>query len=217
MTQTLSSARLIKVAAFITQDAEDARYLLVFRHPTAGLQIPAGSAELNETAQDAVLREAVEESGLTELRMQAVLGSKPLTLDASTAYLLEDTLLQLLPDDSATVVRGHVLRRGSSVRVSEQQGIFSRVSVEEGELRGDEWVITSRRSGWVVTAALTRTVERHSFHLMTDEKTPSEWLVEAEPKRKLVVTCFWQRLEREMPLFPPQNEWLREHYARLRR
>lgn len=63
-----------KVFAYITnQDC-----LLVFSHPDfpeAGIQVPAGTVEPDETLQEAVLREAYEETGLAELKLIGYLGS----------------------------------------------------------------------------------------------------------------------------------------------
>ena len=62
-----------KVLAYVTRGEE----LLVFRHrdfPDAGLQVPAGTIEEGEDPQDAALREAREESGLTDIRVVGFLG-----------------------------------------------------------------------------------------------------------------------------------------------
>jgi 8-oxo-dGTP diphosphatase len=62
-----------KVFAYITAQY----HLLVFRHPyapEAGIQVPAGTIEENEQAEEAVLREAFEETGLTGLTLDCFLG-----------------------------------------------------------------------------------------------------------------------------------------------
>ncbi|HTK08025.1 MAG TPA: NUDIX domain-containing protein [Ktedonobacteraceae bacterium] len=64
-----------KVFAYITQH----KHLLVFRHPDfpeAGIQVPAGTIEAHERAEDAVLREAFEETGLTYLTLDCFLGEQ---------------------------------------------------------------------------------------------------------------------------------------------
>ena len=51
--------------------------LLVFTHvdfPEAGIQVPAGTIEPGERPRDAALREAMEETGLTGLRLRGFLG-----------------------------------------------------------------------------------------------------------------------------------------------
>jgi len=62
-----------KVFAYITHRGQ----LLVFRHrdfPEAGIQVPSGTIEPGEDPEDAVLREAFEETGLSGLRLEAFLG-----------------------------------------------------------------------------------------------------------------------------------------------
>lgn len=62
-----------KVLAYITQGER----LLVFREPDfpeAGVQAPGGTVEDGEDLETAVLREAREETGLTDLTIAAYLG-----------------------------------------------------------------------------------------------------------------------------------------------
>ena len=51
--------------------------LLVFSHPffpEAGIQVPAGTIKVNERPEEAVLREAFEETGLSDLIVDGFLG-----------------------------------------------------------------------------------------------------------------------------------------------
>lgn len=53
--------------------------LLVFRHPhhaDAGIQVPGGTVQDNESLEDAVLREAAEETGLSGFEIRACLGKQ---------------------------------------------------------------------------------------------------------------------------------------------
>lgn len=62
-----------KVVAYITQGDK----LLVFSHPyhpDAGIQVPAGTIKPGEAPEEAVLREAYEETGLDRLELRAFLG-----------------------------------------------------------------------------------------------------------------------------------------------
>jgi 8-oxo-dGTP diphosphatase len=70
-----------KVIAYITYGDK----LLVFshpRHPEAGIQVPAGTVEEGESLEEAVLREAREETGLDGLRIQSYLGVREYDLSA---------------------------------------------------------------------------------------------------------------------------------------
>ncbi|UCH43095.1 MAG: NUDIX domain-containing protein [Dehalococcoidales bacterium] len=66
-----------KVQCYITREHSESLQVLVFEHvdyPEAGVQVPAGSIEPGETAEEAALREAWEESGIRELRVQRYIG-----------------------------------------------------------------------------------------------------------------------------------------------
>jgi 8-oxo-dGTP diphosphatase len=77
MAHVHSSERKVveKVFAYVTHEDR----LLIFSHPNspeAGLQVPAGTMEPGEAPERAVLREAVEESGLSALELGAPLGTR---------------------------------------------------------------------------------------------------------------------------------------------
>jgi 8-oxo-dGTP diphosphatase len=64
-----------KAFAYITRQD----HLLIFSHPDfpeAGLQVPAGTIKDGEESSEAALREAREETGLTQLRLGALLGEQ---------------------------------------------------------------------------------------------------------------------------------------------
>ena len=58
----------IRAAVYIVRDSSRGLELLVFDHrdyPEAGTQIPAGGVDTGESIEEAVLREVLEETGLT--------------------------------------------------------------------------------------------------------------------------------------------------------
>jgi 8-oxo-dGTP pyrophosphatase MutT (NUDIX family) len=72
-----------KVAAYITCEG----HLLVFTQPAApeaGVQIPSGTVKDGEDLEMAVLREAMEESGLKALTVRAYLGERTYDMRAIT-------------------------------------------------------------------------------------------------------------------------------------
>ncbi len=71
-----------KVYAYITRSDQ----LLVFRQvdfPEAGVQVPGGTLEPDELPEIAVLREALEETGLAELQLVSYLGRDEFRLQSS--------------------------------------------------------------------------------------------------------------------------------------
>jgi 8-oxo-dGTP pyrophosphatase MutT (NUDIX family) len=59
-----------KVVAYITRESPHGQELLVFEHrdnPEAGTQVPAGTVEAGEEIADALRREVLEETGLSDL------------------------------------------------------------------------------------------------------------------------------------------------------
>lgn len=66
---------LEKAFGYITRDWEGRIQILVFEQNTvgAGIQIPKGTVEDGETPLEAVLREMVEETGLTNLKVKGLI------------------------------------------------------------------------------------------------------------------------------------------------
>lgn len=99
-----------KVTAFITRSAPDGASLLLFEHPRAGIQIPAGTVEVGETPEAAARREAAEETGLTSLALRRVLGTIAETLPPHERVICKMTTVFARPDrssfDWATLPRG---------------------------------------------------------------------------------------------------------------
>ncbi len=70
-------SKVKKALAYITRKRDGKTQLLVFTHPNspeAGLQVPAGTVEKGEEVESAVLREALEETGLSNLQVVSKLG-----------------------------------------------------------------------------------------------------------------------------------------------
>jgi len=63
-----------KVTCFITRPGQQGPELLLFEHPSEGVQIPAGTVNPGEEIEIAACREAAEESGLVGLQLLRKLG-----------------------------------------------------------------------------------------------------------------------------------------------
>jgi ADP-ribose pyrophosphatase YjhB (NUDIX family) len=68
---------ITKASAYIYRKQKPYSELLVFTHrdyPEVPIQVPGGTVEEGETIEDAILREIIEESGLTSVRLVRKLG-----------------------------------------------------------------------------------------------------------------------------------------------
>lgn len=64
-----------KALAAVIRQQDGKPELLVFRHPFAGIQLPKGTVETNESIEQATLRELSEESGISLSDQQDVVGT----------------------------------------------------------------------------------------------------------------------------------------------
>jgi len=64
-----------KAYGYVNRVKEDTTQVLVFRHSVteAGIQIPKGTVNTNETTYDAVIREMKEETGLKDFNVEKLL------------------------------------------------------------------------------------------------------------------------------------------------
>jgi 8-oxo-dGTP pyrophosphatase MutT (NUDIX family) len=219
---------LEKVTVFVTRGTADARELLVFRHPMGGVQLPAGTIEQNEPAEEAALRETWEETGLTGVTVAAYFGVQPQVMRADYHMVLRRvTLLQQPRADAPAVVQPFPtylgLRRGLPVRrMGEEYNGYVKVAYEEFDaaaITSDAFDVPHRSvSGWVESDAVTPILLRHFFHVTTTEPTPDSWVQSAEEWEHRF-ELYWVPLRFPMTavmgLIPSQAIWLTEYAERL--
>src|SRR5581483_243557 len=82
-----------KVTAFIVRQRCTQGELLVFAHPTAGVQVPSGTVEEGETFEDAALREVYEETGLAHVHLVKTLTESSYSLRDNRYAFLQTTPL----------------------------------------------------------------------------------------------------------------------------
>lgn len=205
------------MTALITRETPAGRELLVFQHPTAGVQLPAGTIEPGETPQAAVLREVAEETSLTTVEIVRYLGM--MTMEEHDIPLEPDERLMLrsMPrmryPGEPDVPRWRVVRRGERVRLQDVQGAFARVTQYRYQLgAGGTLDIIRCASGWVEAAALTRRLERHLFHLRLTAPTPNAWEIHSDHQHRF--RLYWVPLDSDPGLVIGQRRWLEWAKAR---
>ena len=194
-----------KVTAFITRKSStDRDDLLLFEHPYAGIQIPAGTIEDGETPEAAALREAFEETGLTLLSIRQYLGSKEQKLPEGQRIILEPTKVYARPDESS--FDWAYLRKGIAVTLSGRRADgFSQVTYEELDSLPNPQYVTMSITGWVPDAVLAEVRRRHFFHLEFEGQSEEKWAVCTDNHH---FTLFWASMEALPNIIHPQDAWL---------
>lgn len=211
---------LDKVSAFITREGAAGRELLVFRHdnPAAGVQVPAGTVDPGEPPDQAVLREAWEESGLGALRIVRPLGLLVEDLPAGIYALAEACTFLQAPDPAAPpqdlgLGRGTTLGRGAYVTLEQVVAEWAQVTFADDDPASDPPYQPVLTTGWVPTARLAARLARHQFHLISTEPIPDAWTTLAEGRYHF--HFYWVPLTPRPHLSPWQDRWLAAVYAAL--
>lgn len=152
---TKPAGQIAKVTAFVLTRGSP-RMVLAFRHPSAGLQFPAGTVEPAEDFIEAARREVREETMVSEIGEGAVLAVESTSPGSGQAVLTCDVLAAESPGGR----EGHNLRRGHPVRVVETRDDHARVCQDEWNLNVVPPRIESSISGWVLRETLAFQVPR---------------------------------------------------------
>jgi 8-oxo-dGTP pyrophosphatase MutT (NUDIX family) len=146
-----------KVTAFVTRETADGRQLLVFRHPLNGIQLPAGTVDVGESPETAVLREAWEETGLDGLRLVRPLGMIERHLPDNHHLLQGDSQLFTAPAPDAAPISNWILYRGGYARLLQEQGDYAEILFQEWNQRVEPPQIVRQEQGWLRRELLTPT------------------------------------------------------------
>ena len=194
---------LYKVTAFVTRSDPGGKQLLLFRHPNAGIQIPAGTVEEGETPEVAVLREVAEETGLTNVRMVALIGQQDELPPGFSHVIFHTTPVYSRPDP--TSFDWAKLRRGIAVRLQRRDNGFAQITYEEGDCYPNPSYVSYQITGWVPEETLAFTTRRIFFHLDFDGEAPDHWEQFSDHH---LFHLFWAYLDDLPEIIPPQWEWL---------
>jgi 8-oxo-dGTP pyrophosphatase MutT (NUDIX family) len=201
-----------KVSAFITQKRNGVNALLVFKHPTAGIQIPAGTVEVREDIETAVQREAHEETGLRRVKIEKYLGCIENELTEQERIITHTTKVYIKPDLNAIPYK-EKLTRGLTVEYHSTCKDFTHISYFEYDQFPNPSYVAYNISGWVPNENLSNQKTRHFFQLSTTEETEDRW--ELKSDRGHIFQPFWIPLSPKPEIVSPQNKWLDFVYEKL--
>jgi 8-oxo-dGTP pyrophosphatase MutT (NUDIX family) len=207
-----------KVTAFIIRQRNAQQELLVFAHPTVGVQVPAGTVEEGEAFEDAVLREAEEETGLKGVGLVKELARTSYSLQNNNYAFLRSTPLFREPALTAEQIDtgygdGLIFRRGMVVSLERVEGNWSEVRHDEYDFNVDPPKLQFSVCGWVPSQCLSPQQNRRFFLLASTQETPASWNHLAEGRH--LFHLYWVPLVPRPRLIPPQAEWLDLVYEQL--
>jgi ADP-ribose pyrophosphatase YjhB (NUDIX family) len=198
------TAGIEKVTAFVTRTVNSRREVLLFEHPYAGIQIPAGTVELGEAPATAVVRETHEETGLAEVAVDQYLGVREVVLPDARRMIHQPTGVYARPDRMS--FNWIQLGRGLTVNIERSSGDFTQITYQEWDRQAAPAYVSYQITGWVPSVVLTQVHRRHFFTLTTTDTTPERWQVIAE--RVLRFTLFWAPLDALPAIVSTQIPWL---------
>lgn len=196
-----------KVTAFVIRKKNNIPQLLVFSHPTAGTQIPAGTVEVNEPVELALLREIKEKTGLSKIKLIKKLGETLQFTGPNEAYLTQTIRCYSWPAQAAKR-NGPLCNRGLLLQTFERKVGFIHVSYKEYDLNLEPPVLLSELEGWLPSDALTREIRRYFYLLKVEEDTPEYWKTESDGGN--VFQCYWVDVNAIPELMGEQAEWVQQ-------
>ncbi len=203
-----------KVTAFIIRERNSIKELLVFKHPTAGIQIPAGTVEEGEDIETAVKRETYEETGLRFVKVESYLGCFENELKNNQRIIAETTEVYIEPNLDAMPYK-RKLSKGLTVDYLSTQEDFTHISyiAYEYDKFYKPTCIRSNITGWVPNENISAQKKRHFFHLSTQEETADAWELKSDQGH--IFKPYWTPLSPKPNIIPPQDQWLDFVYEKI--
>ena len=193
-----------KVTAFVTRPAKDGYQLLLIEHPNAGIQIPAGTVESNESPQEAVIRETFEETGLSISSPIVYLGLEETQLLPDEAIILPPVTIFARPD--TTSFDWICIRSAVQVKVLRWDNGFTQITYIEYDQVPKANFITLQITGWILDENLAQIRKRHFFHLQVRGDTEPHWQIFSDHH---TFNLFWAPVNELPCIIPPQDSWLK--------
>lgn len=203
-----------KVTAFIVRERGGVKEVLVFKHPTAGIQIPAGTVEESEDLEAAVKREVYEETGLRSVEIEEYLGCFENELADNQRIIAETTQVYIEPNLSAIPYKRR-LPKGVTVDYLSTQENFTHISYIEYEY--DKFHkpihIDANITGWIPNENLSAQKKRHFFLMSTQEETEDAWELKSDLGH--IFKPYWTPLLPKPRIISPQDRWLDFVYEKI--
>jgi 8-oxo-dGTP pyrophosphatase MutT (NUDIX family) len=176
-----------KVTALITRPGPAGPELLVFEHRLTGVQLPSGTVEEGESFAMAAFREGWEETGALGLELVRDLAVTRRQYAGRGGAVVRDV-----------VADGRSYPRGNHLNI---------LRIDGDEAAAELWDGTPIE---LPTTLITRSEERHVFHLRATVEMPDEWLVVSPDGGGTDWWCFWATIDEAhgTAIHEYQRDWL---------
>jgi len=188
MPADLNHSPILKVTIFAVHQG----CVLVFDHPLAETQFPAGTVDLDESPENAAVRELAEETGI-QVDDVEYLGTTFTRREDDLAYTLET----VVADDGLRIPRGY------RVHVLGSDGERIRFTRRESDHSEQPPLVLSESAGLTSPQSLTRRIERHFYRAQARNAAPWSW----EGDDGHVWLCHFVEIN-EVQAFGEQQGWL---------
>ena len=193
-----------RVVALITRDQSEVAQLLVFKHPEGDVQLPAGTVELGESIEEAVIREVYEETGIDHAKIITKLISFTKTLPENNKIITRMSKIFSEPAfDSSS--EGYGLTRGTPVEILAEIGPFVEIVTDPLDFSHRPAERAYRIRGYVRKSLLASKMSCHLFHLKAGEVTLDSWTIFSDG---LNFQLAWVPIGSKTGLNPRHSQWL---------
>lgn len=201
------------MTAYVTRVDHGRNEVLVFHHPDAGIQLPAGTVEDGEAPIDAALREVEEETGLRDARIVRELGVQETVVPPHQRAVREASSLLAEPSPNSARL-AMVGRTGFFVDADVLDGPYRQVTHHEYEFVDNVFAPIRSTSGWMLDEHLTDRIVRHHYELQTTHPAADCWTHVLEGEHD--VELYWAPLREDIALAASNLAWLQFVIDKLR-
>ena len=192
-----------KVTAFITRQKLGVLEILLFNHPYCGIQIPAGTVDLNENYSKAVLREVAEETGIKNCFIKSYLGFQDTFPSENEFIVSKKANVYARPDTKSW--KWAYIPRGAVVTQKRSFEDYFQVQFSEFDTYPKSSYVTYQIIGWIHKDNLVKKWRRYFFHIISEETLPDQWTQEADNH---TFSFFWAPFDSIPKLISPQDLWI---------
>lgn len=200
-----------KVTAFVTREHFELAQLLVFKHPKGDFQLPAGTVELGEAPEEAVIREVYEETGIDHANIVTKLNMYTRLLPENKKVVTRMSKIFSEPAfDSSS--EGFGLTRGAPVEIIAEIGPFVEIVTDPLDFSQNPPERAYKIRGFIRKSLLASNIRRHLYHLKFSQVTSDSWTIFSDG---LNFRLMWVALRPTANLNPYHSQWLKSVYSEL--